>query len=393
MWRRDTASQGVTKLDRLVAATPDSRDRVVDATRAVCIVVVVLWHWTLSVTHRTADASLAMPNPIHVVPGSWAATWVLQVMPLFFVVGGYANLAAFERARALGTTDGQFVGDRLRRVLWPTAAWAVVWLGSEILAAALLGEHRWMWQWFPGYLIPLWFVGVYTVLIVLVPATAALHARAGKSVLAMMVALIVGGTVLDRGAGLAWAGWVTAALVWLFCLQLGYAWRSWQLGRWPLIARLAVAAAGLTALMGLMAAGFPRSMVATVGAAESNLFPTNAAIAALAVFQLGLLILITPAAERLLRRPAWWKPVVALNAVAMTVFVWHMTAYLAVVWIYERTGATLPAEPSGAWWAQRGLWLVAPLVVLVVLIAVFARVEVAARRPNENREPSRSIRS
>lgn len=393
MWRRDTASQGVTKLDRLVAATPDSRDRVVDATRAVCIVVVVLWHWTLSVTHRTADGSLAMPNPIHVVPGSWAATWVLQVMPLFFVVGGYANLAAFERARALGTTAGQFVGDRLRRVLWPTAAWAVVWLGSEIFAAALVAEHRSMWQWFPGYLIPLWFVGVYTVLIVLVPATAMLHARAGKSVLALLVALIVGGMALDRGAGLEWAGWVTAALVWLFCHQLGYAWRSWQLGRWPLISRVAVAGAGLTALMGLMAAGFPRSMVATVGAAESNIFPTNAAIAALAVFQLGLLILITPAAERLLRRPAWWKPVVALNAVAMTVFVWHMTAYLAVVWLYERTGATLPAEPSGAWWAQRGLWLVAPLVVLVVLIAVFARVEFAARRPNENRAPSRSTRS
>lgn len=381
MWWRDTASQGVAKLDRLVAATPDSRDRVVDATRAVCILVVVLWHWTLSVTHRTADGSLAMPNPIHVVPGGWVATWVLQVMPLFFVVGGYANLAALEQARALGTTAGQFVGDRLRRVMWPTAAWAVAWLASEIIAAALPGEHRWMWQWFPGYLIPLWFVGVYAVLIMLVPATAALHARAGTSVLAALVALIVGGTALDRGAGLGWAGWVTAALVWLFCHQLGYAWRSWQLGRWPVIGRMAVAAAGLAALMGLMAAGFPRSMVATVGAAESNLFPTNATIAALAVFQLGLLILITPAAERLLRRPALWKPVVALNAVAMTVFVWHMTAFLAVVWIYEGTGAALPTEPSGAWWAQRGLWLVAPFSVLAVLIAVFARVEFAARRP------------
>ena len=39
-------------------------------------------------------------------------------------------------------------------------------------------------------------------------------------------------------------------------------------------------------------------MVATVGY-ESNIFPTNATIAALAVFQLGLLILVTPAAERL----------------------------------------------------------------------------------------------
>ena len=117
-----------------------------------------------------------------------------------------------------------------------------------------------------------------------------------------MVLLIAVGNVADRGAGLAWAGWVTAALVWLFCHQLGYAWRSWELGRRPLAQRLAVAGAGLAALAGLtVVAGYPLSMVATVGS-ESNIFPTNATIAALAVFQLGLLILVTPAAERLLRR-------------------------------------------------------------------------------------------
>ncbi|CAA0137397.1 Uncharacterised protein [Mycolicibacterium vanbaalenii] len=382
MWWRNTAA----RLDRLAAATPESRDRVVDAARALCIVVVVLWHWTLSVTHRTADGTLVMANPIHVVPGAWAATWVLQVMPLFFVVGGYANLAAFERARALGVSAGKFVGDRLRRILWPTAVWAASWLIGETAAAALPGEHRWMWQWFPGYLIPLWFVGVYTVLIVLVPVTAALHARAGAAALAALVGLIVAGTVLQRGAGTGWVGWVTAALVWVFCHQLGYVWRGERLGRRPLIVRSAVAVAGLAALVGLVTAGFPRSMVATVGAAESNLFPTNATIAALAVFQLGLLILVAPAADKLLHRQSWWKPVVAVNAVAMTVFVWHMTAFLAVLWAYERVGATLPAEPTAAWWSQRWLWLVGPLAVLAALVPVFARVEAAARRQSRDAE-------
>lgn len=354
----------------------------VDAARAVCIVVVVLWHWTLSVTQRTADGTLVMPNPVHTVPGSWLATWVLQVMPLFFVVGGYANLAAWERAPATGTSGVRFVRGRLRRLLWPTAAWAAVWLAGEVIAAALPGPHRWMWQWFPGYLMPLWFVGVYRVLIALVPLTAALHVRAGPTVLAVLVALLAGGTVLTRVAGLDAAAWPTAALVWLFCHQLGYWWRSADLGRRPLPVRAAIAAAGLAGLLVLtVGAGFPRSMVATVGAAESNLLPTNAAIAALAVFQLGLLVLVAPAARRLLGRPAVWKPVVAVNAVAMTVFVWHMTAYLVVVWVYERAGFALPVEPTAQWWAQRWLWLVGPLAVLVVLVAVFGRVESAARRP------------
>jgi hypothetical protein len=136
-------------------------------------------------------------------------------------------------------------------------------------------------------------------------------------------------------------------------------------------------------------AGYPRSMVATVGEAESNIFPTNAAIAALAIFQLGLLALITPTAARRLRRPGVWKPVVALNLVAITVFLWHMTAYLIVLWIYERLGHTLPAEPTADWWAQRWLWLLAPLVVLVLLVAVFARVEIMARRPRRNAEQGR----
>ncbi|KRE26870.1 hypothetical protein ASG82_10155 [Mycobacterium sp. Soil538] len=358
----------------------------VDAARAVCIVVVVLWHWTLSVTHRTADGVLVMPNPVHTVPGAWLATWVLQVMPLFFVVGGYANLAAWERAQATGTSAARFVRGRLRRLLWPTAAWTAVWLAGEVIAAALPGPHRWVWQWFPGYLVPLWFVVVYGVLIALVPLTAALHVRAGPTVLAVLVALIAGGTVLVGGAGLEAAAWPTAALVWVFCHQLGYWWRSADLGRRPLRVRSAIAAAGLAGLLILtLCAGFPRSMVATVGAAESNLFPTNATIAALAVFQLGLLLLVTPVARRLLRRPALWKPVVAVNAVAMTVFVWHMTAYLLVVWVYERSGGTLLTEPTAQWWAQRWLWLVGPLVVLVALVAVFARVEVAARHAGRPR--------
>ncbi|UXA18748.1 acyltransferase [Mycobacterium sp. SMC-4] len=378
-WRR-AATAPVRTLNRLVEATPDSRDRVVDAARALCIVVVILWHWVLSITHRSADGSLVMPNPIHEVPGAWLATWVLQVMPLFFVVGGYANLAALERARDAGTSAWQFVGDRLRRLLYPAAAWAAVWLAFEGVAAALPGEHRWIWEWFPGYLVPLWFLGVYAAMIALVPLTSALHARAGAATLAALVVLMAAGTVLERRVDTTWAAWTTAAVVWIFCHQLGYAWRGWKLGRRPLVVRIAIAVAGLAALTAITSlADYPRSMVATVGAPESNIFPTTAAIAALALFQLGLLAVLTPPAQRVLQRPAWWRPVVAVNAVAMTVFVWHMSAYLVVVWIYEATGATLPAEPDTQWWSQRWLWLLAPAAVLAVLTAVFARVEIASR--------------
>src|SRR5262249_4739671 len=156
----------------------------------------------------------------------------------------------------------------------------------------------------------------------------------------------------------------------------------WELGQRPLAQRLAVVGAGLAGLIGLtMVAGYPLSMVATVGVGESNIFPTKATIAALAVFQLRLMGLVTPAAERLLPRPAAWKRVVAVTVVALPIFFWHMTAYLMVRWAYEGMGGTLSAEPTAGWWAQRWLWLLAPSAVLVVLVALFARVELAARRP------------
>ena len=78
-------------LDRRVAATPAGRDRTVDLMRAVSIAVVVMWHWTGSVTHRR-DGEIIMPNPIDQVPLLWLATWVGQVMPVFFLVGGFATM-------------------------------------------------------------------------------------------------------------------------------------------------------------------------------------------------------------------------------------------------------------------------------------------------------------
>nr|WP_166757742.1 acyltransferase [Modestobacter marinus] len=362
----------------------------VDAARATSIVVVVVWHWTLSVTHRTADGVLVMPNPIDAVPGGWLATWVLQVVPVFFLVGGYANLAAWERARAAGGSDASFLGDRLRRLLVPTVVWVAVWLAVELVAALLPGPHRWVWEWFAGILVPLWFLGVHVVLVVLVPVTARVHRRRGGLALALLGLGIAAGSAVDRITGLAGAGWVTTGLVWLFCHQLGCAWRTSGLGTRPLRHRLAVAGTGLLALVALTTAGgYPRSMVATVGDLESNMFPTTAAIAALAVFQLGLLVLIAPAAGRLLRRPAVWRPVVALNVVAITVFLWHMTALLLVVRTVEGLGGTLLAEPTAQWWAQRWLWLLAPAAVLAALVAVVGRVEVVARwgrrRPRNRR--------
>jgi hypothetical protein len=116
-------------------------------------------------------------------------------------------------------------------------------------------------------------------------------------------------------------------------------------------------------------------MVAVRGEAVSNMFPTTACIAALAVFQLGVVLVLRPAAERWLARRSVWRGVVAANGVAMTVFTWHMTALVVAIGAFTAVGGHLGSHATASWWATRPLWILLPGLVLAGLVALFARFE------------------
>lgn len=375
---------GRPSLDDLVDATPDTRDRVVDLMRAVSIGVVVLWHWTFSVTHRDDGGALTMPNPIAEVPGAWAATWVLQVMPVFFLVGGYSNLTFWQSVTRDGDGSRRFLTSRARRLIGPLVPWLACWLVVDLAIRASGGRS--VFEWGMVVFVPLWFLGVYALAVAAVPLTARLHLAWRWWVPAVLAAVVVAADVLRLGVG--WGepvvGLVGSGAVWLFAHQLGYFWRDGTLTR-DRRSAFVVALAGLTALIVLTAVGpYPRSMVAVPGEPMGNMFPTTAPIAALAVFQLGLVLVARPALAAWLRRRGPWRAVVAANAIAMPVFVWHMTALVAFVWLYEQAGFTLAAETSATWWLMRPLWVVGPAVLLVALIAI-SRWVASRRRPGRPR--------
>ena len=376
-------------VDALVDATPASRDRVVDLLRAVSIVVVVLWHWTFSILHWH-DGRLSMPNPIGDVPGLWAATWLLQVMPLFFLVGGYSNLAGWEAVVRRGGGAREFLAKRFGRLLRPVAAYLAVWAAVDLAWRA--GGGRSVLEWGMVVLVPLWFLGVYAGVVALVPVTARLHGvvagrlRAGTLVVLVLGVAVVDGARFGFGVDAGWVGLAGSALVWVFCHQLGYWWRDWSAGTAGAGAdagddrrrgrAFALVAAGLGTLAVLTTAGpYPSSMVAVRDEEVSNMFPTTACVAALAVLQLGVVLLVRDRLDGWLRRRGPWRAVVAANGVAMTVFCWHMTALVVFVGIYQAAGFTLGHEASVAWWAARPVWIVGPGVVLAGFVAAFARFE------------------
>jgi fucose 4-O-acetylase-like acetyltransferase len=374
-------------LDRLVDHTPDERNRVVDAARAVSIVVVVVWHWSLSITHRDGSGALVNPNPLDDVPGAWLATWVLQVLPVFFVVGGYANLAAWTSASEKGERALAFVRRRLRRLLQPVIAFVVIWLALDIAARRWLAGYRPAIDQFSIVFDPLWFIGAYLVVVVLVPITASAHGRFPRSTLAGL-AVAVGTVDLVRfGLGLETIGWINLVLVWVLVHQLGYYWydgtltasRRWALG------------VAVTGLLGLVVATgldvYPRSLVATAETDISHLTPPTIVVALAAVLQLGLILLARPWLERVLRERPVWTVVVALNAVIMTVFLWHMTALLVAILAFEGAGGTLGDEATVSWWITRPLWLIGPAIVLIPLVALMAPFEMGRITRRRRRAP------
>jgi len=349
--------------------TPTTRDRTVDLLRAGAIAVVVLWHWVFSVTHRTASGTFTMPNPLDRLPGLWALTWVLQVMPLFFVIGGYADLAAWTSAQCRGDSAGAFLRGRARRLLLPPAAMVAAWGGVEIGRTLLFPDARSVLGWGLVVFVPLWFLAIYSATTLLVPLTARLHRRFGWRAAALLVAAPF---AVDR-LRLAGGGWLAVPgmlLVFVACHQLGYLWRDGQ------VARPAALAAGAAALLGLLTTvgGYERSMVALPGR-PSNMFPTTVCIAVLGVLQMSLALWARPALERLAARRRVWLCVIGMNGVAMTIFTWHMTAWILAALAWERVVGPLGATADVGWWAARPIWLVFPGLVLAALVATFRRLE------------------
>lgn len=367
-------------IDTMVDATPAGRDRTVDFLRALSIAVVVAWHWVFSITQWKSSGALTMPNPIGDVPGLWIATWVLQIMPLFFFVGGFANYVSWRAAKRNGLPHGAFLASRLKRLLKPVAVLVGVWIAVEFVIGALRPGYSGVLHWGFVVFVPLWFLGTYAAVVCVAPVTLRLHERAPYLTLLGLALLVVVVDLLRFGLGAEVVGFANVLFVFVFIHQLGYFYGDGTLTSGSRRAPWMLAVGGLAALLLLTTVGpYPRSMVAVAGDGMSNMFPPNACIAALGTFQAGLALLLRPALNRWLAHRRPWKAVVAANAVSMTVFTWHMTALVLAIGVFQLLGGVLLTEPTAAWWLQRPLWLLLPGVFLAGQMALFARFELGRR--------------
>ena len=354
----------------LAAATPATRDRYVDFLRAFSIAVVVLGHWLMA-TVSWDSSGVRAGNLLATVPAMQRLTWLLQVMPVFFFVGGFAHLVTYDATRRRGGRYAQFLHGRVVRLLRPVAVLLAVWVPltvaldvSSLSPAVVRPVTKLVVQL-------LWFLGVYVVVLALAPVTLALHGRHGLRVLVAYAVLAAAVDVASLGYGLRAAGYLNVLPVWLFAHQLGYAYADGSFRRWG---RLALG--GLTGLVALTAFGpYPTSMVGLPGERVSNMAPPTVCIVALTCWLVGLVMLARPVVTRWLARPRVWTAVVAMNGVIMTVYLWHLTALLIAVLVLLPLGFPQPEAGTALWWALRPVWYAVLLVLLAGLVAVFGRLE------------------
>ena len=191
------------------------------------------------------------------------------------------------------------LGDGLVALLGPTAVFAVVWTLVEVALRLLVPGYSGVLEVALVVFVPLWFLAAYLWVVLLVPLTARAHRRGACWWWPRR----------RRRAGRPWPvrlrvaalGYLNTALVWVFAHQLGYGWRDKSLQ--PARRRWALALGGLCALVVITSLGvYPRSLVALQGQERSNMFPTTAGVAALAVLQTGVATLLAAAISRWLRR-------------------------------------------------------------------------------------------
>ena len=158
---------------------------------------------------------------------------------------------------------------------------------------------------------------------------------------------------------------------------IGIAWALGSLrGRRIPALMLAGGAAATAALIAW--AGYPASMVGVNGAHISNLNPPTLAAVTFGIAQCGLALLLRDRLARLMRRPLAWGAIAMVNLSAMTLFLWHQTAFVTVSSVgllIGRVPGLLSAPTSGLWVAERLAWLPAFAIMLSGLWLAFRRVE------------------
>ncbi|WP_123027187.1 acyltransferase family protein [Mycolicibacterium stellerae] len=347
---------------RSVAETtkPD-RDRAVDVARLFALVIVMFGHCALLLA--TIDSSgLRIGNLLGEVPALAPITWVVQVMPLFFLAGGAAGAYGWHEGTQWGTWLFSRAQRLCRPVFWYLAFWTLGLLVTSMIlgadSAAGLGAEC---------VALLWFLGVYLVTLAFVPVLTRM--RTGRAVAVVVASLLVV-TALGDGvriaSGMQMSGVANFLIVWLIPVAIGVAYAR-RLIRVP--AALAVAASAFAAQVLLAVFGpYEVSLVVTGTEHMSNTSPPTLLLALHCTWMSCAFVAAAGLVRRWAQRPRVWQFVAVGNGGAMTLYLWHIPAIAVATFALHAVGLDAYHVDAQGFW---GMLALRAVVFAVVMAAAF----------------------
>ncbi|WP_286171851.1 acyltransferase family protein [Mycobacterium sp. BK086] len=338
-----------------------------DLYRVVALLFVVVGHWVAAAL-TYSDGAFWRDNPLVDLPWTQWLTWIFQVVPVFFVVAGYASAVSWAH-RSGEETRQEWLRRRLIRPIGPTAVYVVfaVLVVTALLVVGVAGSELDFGAW--AVAMHLWFLGIYVLVVALTPVAVAAHRRWGLWVPVVMTVVIAAVDVATIGAHVPYVGWLNYLLVWGLLYQLGIAWHDGKLRGWVPVA---LAACSAIVLVLLVTVGpYPVSMIGVPGAVVDNTGPPNLALLALGCVEAGIALAAAPAVNGLLKSARAQRILVIANDNVMALYLWHMVPVVIVALAGYPTGLLpQPTLGTSAWWWFRLEW-VAILAVVAAIELVF----------------------
>lgn len=362
-------SDRVTTDERAAAeAKLAGRDLTLDLARVVCVLLVVVVH-LLFAGVSVSDDGIALERTLELQPWFPVATWFGLIMPLFFVVGGFASAAGFRSARRRGGSAEEFARVRLARLARPALPLFVFFAVALGVAALLAVDPAFVDGVAVGVGSPLWFLASYMLVQALAPVLVEWHERRPKATLAVLVAAACLTDLVRILVDEPLAGLPNVAFVWLAVQQLGF-WMhdGWFAARrwWQLV--LVVVAAYAILVVVVRVGDYSANML-------SNQFPPTVPLLLLGIAQACLLQLLHRPLTALMRmRPAQGF-VLLMGSRLMTVYLWHLPLIMVMIGVQLVLPFPLSTPGSAQWWLERIPCFVLVLVLVALLSIPLTRFE------------------
>jgi hypothetical protein len=322
-----------------------------DVLRVVSLAGIVLAESVVAITYQGAAQAGWV----------WPLTWLLQLVPVFFLAGGHANVLAWRAAQAAGGGFGLYLTGRLGWLLRPVLAFVTAWLIVPLSLELFRVPPENITAFNRIVLQPLWLLGLYLLVVAAAPAMLWLHRRIPVATPVGLggVAATIG--LAGRGSVAAHVGGIVAAL-----LFQQFAFHYADGGLWRVRRSILVSVAA-TAFLGLI-------MVTTIGGQPKLLIAEPTVYASFAPSLLGTLLigivqtcLIALPHERGLRivaAGARARMVAVIHGAPVTVYLFYLCAMLVVAGVIGAArSAALPADGL-TWLAQPRTMLALALIAL-----------------------------